>query len=51
MSSAGDKHSAVTQTGAKMVLPYLTVKVKIKFTLEQASKAHKGSRGIALLFL
>jgi hypothetical protein len=26
------------------------VKVKVKFTLEQATKAHKGSRGIALLF-
>jgi len=25
--------------------------VKVKFTLEQATKAHKGSRGIALLFL
>ena len=27
------------------------VKVKVKFTLEQATKAHRGSRGIALLFL
>ena len=27
-----------------------TVKVKVKFTLEQATKAHRGSRGIALLF-
>jgi len=26
------------------------VKVKFKFTLEQATKAHMGSRGIALLF-
>jgi hypothetical protein len=26
------------------------VKVKVKFTLEQATKAQKGSRGIALLF-
>jgi hypothetical protein len=25
--------------------------VKVKFTLEQAMKAQKGSRGIALLFL
>ena len=24
--------------------------VKVKFTLEQATKAHRGSRGIALLF-
>jgi hypothetical protein len=27
------------------------VKVKVKFSLEQAMKAHGGSRGIALLFL
>jgi hypothetical protein len=27
------------------------VKVKVKFTLEQAMKAQRGSRGIALLFL
>ena len=27
------------------------VKVKVKFTLEQATKAQKWSRGIALLFL
>jgi hypothetical protein len=26
-------------------------KVKVKFTLEQAMKAQRGSRGIALLFL
>jgi hypothetical protein len=25
--------------------------VKVKFTLEQATKAHRGSRGIVLLFL
>jgi hypothetical protein len=33
--------------------PYLYVKVKVKvtFTLEQATKAQRGSRGIALLFL
>jgi uncharacterized lipoprotein YajG len=27
------------------------VKVKVKFTLEQAMKAQMGSRGIALVFL
>jgi hypothetical protein len=27
------------------------VKVKVKFTLEQAMKAERGSRGVALLFL
>jgi len=29
----------------------MCVQVKIKVTLEQATKAQKGSRGIALLFL
>jgi len=29
----------------------ISKKVKVKFTLEQATKAHRGSRGIALLFL
>jgi hypothetical protein len=29
----------------------IAVKVKVKFTLEQAMKVHRGSRGIALLFL
>jgi hypothetical protein len=27
------------------------VKVKVKFTLEQATKVERGSRGISLLFL
>jgi hypothetical protein len=31
---------------------YITfIKVKVKFSLEQAMKAQRGSRGIALLFL
>jgi hypothetical protein len=29
----------------------LYIKVKVKVTLEQATKAQRGSRGIALLFL
>jgi hypothetical protein len=29
----------------------IKVKVKVKFTLEQATKAQRGSRDIALLFL
>jgi hypothetical protein len=29
----------------------LEVKVKVKFTLEQATKAQRGSRGIPILFL
>ena len=51
MSSAGDKHPAVTQAGAKLMLLYVKVKVNLNFTLEQASKAQRGSRGIALFFL
>jgi len=27
------------------------IKVKVKFTLEHATKAHRGSRGIATLFV
>ena len=30
---------------------YVYTKVKVKFTLEQATKAQMGSRGIAPLFL
>jgi len=33
------------------VCVYVEVKVKVKFTLEQATKAQRGSRSIALLFL
>jgi hypothetical protein len=29
---------------------YISLAVKVKFTLEQATKAHRGSRGIDLLF-
>jgi hypothetical protein len=32
-------------------VPYNRVKINVKFTLEQATKAQRGSRGIALLFL
>jgi hypothetical protein len=32
-------------------LSFIKVKVKVNFTLEQATKAQRGSRGIALLFL
>ena len=48
-------------TGARMCCVFIfsrstgeggsKVKVKVKFTLEQATKAQRGSRGIALLFL
>jgi hypothetical protein len=33
------------------VFIYQHTKVKVKFTLEQATKAQRGSRGITLLFL
>ena len=29
----------------------ILIKVKLKFTLEETTKAQRGSRGIALLFL
>ena len=35
-----------------MLCSYWTAhQIKVKFTLEQATKAHRGCRGIALLFL
>jgi hypothetical protein len=40
---------ATPSLGAKQY--YIKVKVKVKVTLEQATKAQRGSRGIALLFL
>ena len=38
----------VTAVWNTLLMP---AKVKVKFTLEQATKAQSGSRGIALLFL
>jgi len=32
-------------------MPYIEVKVKVKFTLEQSTKAQMGSTGLAILFL
>ena len=41
-----------------MILPFISdlsrtveLKVKVKFTLEEAAKAQRGSRGVAVLFL
>ena len=34
-----------------MVFKFPDGKVKVKFTIEQATMAHSGSRGITLLFL
>ena len=37
--------------GEKSVVSLACIKVKLKFILEQATEAQKGSTGIALLFL
>jgi hypothetical protein len=42
--------TAIGHEEIQSVLPF-PVKVKVKFTLEQPTKAQRGSRGIALLFL
>ena len=34
-----------------MYICLIKIKIKVKFTLEQATKGQRGSRGIALLFL
>jgi hypothetical protein len=36
---------------SRKIVKKILVKVKVKFTPAQAMKAHRGSRGIALLFL
>ena len=36
---------------SKNTVIYYVIKVKVKFTLEQATKVQRGSRGTALLFL
>ena len=43
-----DKRTAVCST---VKVDKVKVKTELKFTLEQATKAKRGSRGIALLFL
>jgi hypothetical protein len=34
-----------------LMLVHTKIKIKVKFTIEQATKAQRGNRGIALLFL
>jgi len=34
-----------------MIIIIIIIMVTVKFTLEQATKAQRGSRGVALLFL
>jgi hypothetical protein len=53
-NTGGEEFSAPVQTGPGFHPASYTmgkVKEKVKFTLEQATKIHRGSRGIALLFL
>jgi hypothetical protein len=38
-------------TGVVFDVVIVKLKVKVKFILEQATKAQRGSRGVALLFL
>jgi hypothetical protein len=40
-----------TTSGSSLSPFHQEVKIKVKFSLEQAMKAQRGSRGIALLFL
>jgi hypothetical protein len=58
MSGAKPPLAFVARTGKTLPLIFnishnnmSRVKVKVKFTLEQATKAQRGSRGIAVLFL
>jgi len=38
-------------TASAINVNILSIKIKVKFTLEQATKTQRGSRDIALLFL
>jgi hypothetical protein len=38
-------------SGVIKSITIIIIKVKVQFTLEQATKAQRGSRGIAILFL
>jgi len=53
LPSPGMGHLYLLDVGRPLVtgLSRVLVRVKVKVTLEQATKAQKGSRGIALLFL
>jgi hypothetical protein len=56
MELEGDRKGDIYLVGGKeigkaMARQQAYVKGKVKFILEQATKAHRGSRGIAVLFL
>ena len=44
------KHNMLVEREIRKMIGFILM-YKMKFTLEQAAKTHKGSRGIALLFL
>jgi hypothetical protein len=47
-----DSHEPIyTVSRLTILLKYIHLQVKVKVTLEQATKVQKGSRGIAVLFL
>jgi hypothetical protein len=45
------KQNPELYTYSRLHMYSLKIKDKVKFTLEQATKAQKGSRGLTLLFL
>ena len=45
-----DQVRTVDTEEMQVTAPQLVVRVKVKFSIEQATKAQTGSRGIALLF-
>jgi hypothetical protein len=45
------KHFQFEMCASHLLCIYVEVKVKVNFTPEQATKAQRGSRGIALFFL
>jgi hypothetical protein len=53
LTSEGQCSLAIDKVGFLYLLMKICrkVKVTVKYTLEKAAKAQKGSRGIALLFL
>jgi hypothetical protein len=46
----GRCQSSFVQVGNECIYGQIKVNEKVKFTLEQVTKAQRGSRGIALLF-
>jgi hypothetical protein len=51
LSTTEMEQAGCSKTHKKARTNTIRVKVKVRFTPEQATKAQRGSRGIALLFL